>query len=327
VFKSKRIRALPEKKQKELAQIVSIILSHSPVPVHFIILFGSYARGKWADHVYTGKDGVTYSYQSDYDLLVLIDPCDAGKQSKVEHALDKALDDYFIGHHHPQDMLWKLLQKTPVSLLIHDIQYVNKRLSEQQYFFSDIKREGIILHDSQAHKLAPIKNKLHPKQRYQFAVEDFDYWFTSANHFYDDFTNNLLKHRHAQAAFLLHQATERLYHTLLLVYTHYKPRTHDLRKLKNQSHQLDERLVLIMPTIERDDKRLFDLLRRAYTEARYNKNYRINADDLRALQARVELLRDTTRQLCEEKIAELKAGAYPAALTSDPDQPNEPTPT
>ena len=109
-----------QKKQQELAQIVSIILDQSPVPIHFIILFGSYARGKWVDDVYVGKDGVTYSYQSDYDLLVLIDPCAANKQQMVEHSLDKALDDHFIGRHDRKDMLWKLLQKTPVSLLVHD---------------------------------------------------------------------------------------------------------------------------------------------------------------------------------------------------------------
>ena len=120
-----------------------------------------------------------------------------------------------------------------------------------------------------------------------------------------------MEQEYGLAAFQLHQATERLYHTLLLVHTHYKPRTHDLRKLKNQSHQLDERLLLVMPTIECNDKRLFDLLRRAYTEARYNKNYCITNDELLALQARVEQLRDTTQQLCNEKIAALKAKAYP----------------
>ena len=307
----KRIAQLPEKKQQELAQIVDIILEHSPMPIHFIILFGSYARGDWVEDVYVGDDGVTYSYQSDYDLLVLIDPCAANKQQLVEHKLSKALRDHFIGHHRPKDMLRKLLQKTPVSLLVHDIKYVNKRLSEQQYFFSDIKREGVVLHDSGVHKLAPIKNKLHAKQRYQLAVEDFEFWFGSANEFYIDAQYAFNRASNNNAAFLLHQTAERLYHALMLVYTHYKPRTHDLEKLKTQSHQLDKRLFLMLPLITPDDCRLFDLLRRAYTDARYNKTYHITRDDLIALQARVEALRDMTQTLCADKIAELKTKAYP----------------
>ncbi len=71
--RSKRILTLPERKQQEIHQTVDVLLSAAPVPVHFIILFGSYARGDWFDDCYVGDDGITYSYQSDYDLLVVVE--------------------------------------------------------------------------------------------------------------------------------------------------------------------------------------------------------------------------------------------------------------
>ncbi len=307
--RSKRILALPERKQQEIHQAIDVMLSASPVPVHFIILFGSYARGDWIEDCYVGDDSITYSYQSDYDFLVVIENCPLRKQQAVEIALNKALDTTF-SRPPGKETLWSLLRQTPLSLLVHDIQHVNKHLAERQYFFSDIKREGIVLYNSKGHKLARLK-PLGAKDRYHLAVEDFEYWFESASDFFSTYQFNSGRKKYSLAAFELHQATERLYSTLLLVYTHYKPRTHDLEKLKKHTNSLDNRLILMLPTITPEDKRLFELLKRAYTEARYNKDYRITHNELLTLQQHIEAFMTMTKQLCEEKITTLKHKAYP----------------
>ncbi|MHC4745449.1 MAG: hypothetical protein ACYS8Z_26340, partial [Planctomycetota bacterium] len=38
--------------------------------------------------------------------------------------------------------------KTPVSVIYHSVGQVNYRLKEGRYFFTDIKKEGILLYDS-----------------------------------------------------------------------------------------------------------------------------------------------------------------------------------
>ena len=47
----------------------------------------------------------------------------------------------------------------------------------------------------------------------------------------------------AHAAFLLHQAAERYFHAALLVFTGYKPQTHDLKKLADQTEPLHPALA------------------------------------------------------------------------------------
>jgi len=112
--RSKHILTLPERKQQEIRKAVEVILSSSPLPVHFIILFGSYARGDWVEDCYVGDDGVTYSYQSDYDLLVVIENCPLRKQQEVEIALNKALDDSFTRpQDQDKDVLFTMLRQTP----------------------------------------------------------------------------------------------------------------------------------------------------------------------------------------------------------------------
>ena len=51
-----------------------------------------------------------------------------------------------------------------------------------------------------------------------------------------------------------------------------------------------------------EEKRRFDLLKRAYVEARYNPKYKITAEELKYLARCVELLRDQTELSCETKM-------------------------
>lgn len=287
-------RSMPEDKQHALETAVALIRSEPKLPIHFIILFGSYARGDWVEDCYE-EDGRTYSYQSDFDLLVIVDPCPLNKQQVIEADLSHRLS---ANHKIP----------VSVNLLVHDIETVNRHFSQRQYFFSDIKREGKILYDSGQQKLAPLK-KLNAKDRHRYAVEDFEYWFESANSFLLDYKNALDRHDYPKAAFELHQATERLYNGVLLVFTHYKPKTHDLDVLRRMVNSLDPRFLKAFPLASEEQKRLFTLLRKAYIDARYKKDYQITEEELKTLEQQVLSLQQLGQKLCDEKIAALHIAA------------------
>ena len=63
---------------------------------------------------------------------------------------------------------------TPVSIIVHDIEYINHCLENAQYFFSDIKKQGIILYDSEQVTLTKAR-QLSNKERYRLAKDDFKY--------------------------------------------------------------------------------------------------------------------------------------------------------
>ena len=71
-------------------------------------------------------------------------------------------------------------------------------------------------------------------------------------------------------------------------------------------NKLDKQLRAVFPRQTAAEKHLFDLLRRAYVEARYDKNYRITAEELQYLAERVQLLRELTDKLCQQEIVRLK---------------------
>jgi predicted nucleotidyltransferase/HEPN domain-containing protein len=274
---------LPAHKQQELHDIVEQIREYYP-NVEMIILFGSYARGDWVEE--RADDGVHYQYQSDYDLCIV---------TEKEYTAMKIEQDGILRNNLRQ------VSRTPISIIAHDIEFMNRRLKKAQYFFTDIKQEGICLYDSGNFWLAEAR-ELTARERQKLAEEDFEYWFNSALDFYDGFKFYLSKNKNNIAAFELHQATERLYSAILLVFTRYKPNTHDLLQLSQMVNSQEPEFLKIFPQGTQEEKRRFELLRKAYVSARYKKSYSITAEELTWLAERVNKLKEVAKKLCEEKI-------------------------
>jgi hypothetical protein len=111
------------------------------------------------------------------------------------------------------------------------------------------------------------------------------------------------------AAFTLHQATERLYICYLLVRTHYFPRSHNIKFLRSLAEDNEPRLIEAWPRSTKLERRRFELLKRAYVEARYSANYEIGSDDLDALMQSVCSLRELVEQLSRERLETLEKAA------------------
>lgn len=269
---------LPVDKQDQLRRAVQIICDM--VKPDILILFGSYARGDWVEDM--GPDGVNYRYQSDFDLLAVV---------RNEHIADKI---------NRKDSLWGRLHreiKTPVSLIAEDIHFINNRLEHGQYFFADIQQQGIVLFDS-GHLQLSQPRELNPTERLRLAEDDFGYWLNGANDFYTMFKAALERDLLNIAAFNLHQVTERLYTTILLVFTHYKPSTHDLKKLGQLAASIAPEVLVVFPQATVEEKHCVSLLRKAYVDARYKREYRISAEELAWLEQRVVHLKAVVERLC-----------------------------
>src|SRR3989338_7276196 len=167
------ISHLPKNKQSELKKIVSTICDLAKVEM--IILFGSYARGAYreAQDVIPNKPG--FRRISDYDILVITEK----KNQSLWHKISSKCQ--------------KLKLSAPVKKVeAHDIEMLNIKLAEGQYFFSDIKKEGIMLYDSKRFTLAK-KRKLKPQEKRRIAKDYFARWFKTAEMFFEDFYDCLRK--------------------------------------------------------------------------------------------------------------------------------------
>ncbi|UZK67786.1 nucleotidyltransferase domain-containing protein [Sphingomonas sp. M1-B02] len=290
---------LPAAKRHELAAIVRILfaefedaLAGRNAPhrkagrILKIILFGSYARGDWVADPVGG-------YYSDYDLLVVVNH---DELADVTEYWAQA-DDHLLRE---QTVTGKL--RTPVNFIVHSLSDVNAQLKRGRPFFVDIVRDGIALYEAPDHPFEQAK-PLSPEAALAEARGYFDEWLPTANNYLALGQQARDQSMRKEAVFLLHQAAERYYHCTSLVVTLYSPKSHKLNFLRSQAERLVPKLIEAWPRDTRFSQRSFELLRRAYVDARYSPHYRVADEELAWLTERVSILSELVRLTCEARLS------------------------
>jgi uncharacterized protein len=293
---------LPEHKQEELARVVEILfaelqdaLAESSTEwkksgrILKIILFGSYARGNWVDEPLTMK-----GYRSDFDLLVIVNNNKLADFAYWYKAKDRLERDRAI--------------KTPTSFIVHSRRFVNTALRQGQYFFTDIRREGIVLYELDDEPLAEPKPQS-LADAFKSAREHFQNRFPFASYELKLFATALNDGQLNHAAFQLHQAIEHAYAALLLVLTNYSPPSHKLSFLRSMAEDQDRRLFEAWPREQQRHRSWFNTLNEAYVKARYSKHYIISEEALVWLGERTAELHKCAEQICLEHLARMKEAA------------------
>jgi Predicted nucleotidyltransferases len=296
---------LPPRQQGELERITRVLMEEFARSIERatmewkrngkilrIVLFGSYARGDWVDEPENG-------YQSDFDLLIIVSHPDL--TDIADHwyvAEDRILRDPAIGR--------------TVNIIVHTMQDVNQALRRGEYFWVDIIRDGIALYELPNHPLAApqpmtandaLEMAESYFQRQSASVANWLKLAALANQepMGQDWRNKI--------AFNLHQAVETMYACFLLTTTFYFPRSHNIKFLRSLAEDKEERLIAAWPRDSKIDRRRFELLKRAYVEARYAPSYEISAEDLAALAEAANRLREIVETLCTERIEGLRSKA------------------
>ncbi|MBO9547371.1 HEPN domain-containing protein [Caulobacter sp.] len=296
---------LPSAKRRELEFVVETLragfaraIAHRTMPrfrsgkLLKIILFGSFARGDWVEDP-KGR------YFSDYDILVVVNHNDLTDLEEFWDKADRTLLEALASGEH---------LRTQPNFIVHSLDDVNEKLRLGRHFFTDILRDGITLYeDGDAPFVAP--QALSPQDAYSETKGYADEWSRGSATFLRGAKFYRSEGSPKEAAFSLHQAAEKAYHGLILTLTLYSAKTHRLNLLRDRAEALDGRLIGIWPRGNKFERQGFDLIRRAYVEARYSSHYEISDEHLAWLEERVALLQDTVGLIARERIETLRRAA------------------
>lgn len=281
---------LPEPKQEQILLLVDLIKQISPAKV---LLYGSHARGDWQQD-WSVENNSVQDFNSDYDFLVVLKNGNDIKEMSLSEKLNNLLR-----------------SRAPVNALVHSIDQVNHSLEFGHYFFVDIINEGILLYDTGEVEFAKPKELTKDEKR-QRANDYFDYWFSLSIDFLDTAELNFIKAKEKGkrlnfATYNLFQAAEGLYSTILLVHLGYKPRTHNLDKLRSLSKNISKEFDSIFPrsSQNKEDGGLFELLKSSYIGAKYKMDFKISEDELAALLRKIRVMSDIVQKSCLSKINSL----------------------
>lgn len=286
------ISFLPKYARDDLREIKQKILESLP-QCEMIILFGSYARGTFVPYDERQEFGILTSFISDYDILVLTSHVDLREAGRILDTIDQTY------YKRPSNQV-------PIQFINDSIEKFQEDLRMGRYFYTDIKNEGIVLYSSKKHQIPRCK-----KLNYQEIAGEAEVYFKEKVQRADSFLH-LAKCAYKQrdykmVSFQLHQAAENYFYALRLVFTLKNNKQHNLAKLWKSVWGYSEELHNLFNLGDAEEKRLFELLKNAYIEARYNPNFLVTRKDTDFLFPKVEKLKEMTYDICHKRIEWYKA--------------------
>jgi len=238
-----------------------------------IVLFGSLATGEW-------------TWKSDIDLLIVADADELDIRNAISASGIK-----------------KKVSRI-ISPVVVSPEQLNDKLEIRHYFFDDIVKQGKLLYNTGHFSLAEMR-ELEPEEYVILVRDDFAYWREEAEVFFGNYKFNFQNKHYRFAAFNLHQVTESSCVMVELVYSRYRSQTHDIDELMEKAIHFVHEAATIFPQDNEFQKQAYKRLYKAYIAARYDKEYKIEEDEVKYLGERVKLLLDLAIRSCEDKIQQI----------------------
>ena len=93
------------------------------------------------------------------------------RSPSAQGVLENLIKDEFLQIGESEKKIRKALRNVnlPIQLLVEQIEVINFRLEDKQYFFADVKREGIELYNSGKHTLSDLPKEISPTVRREYA--------------------------------------------------------------------------------------------------------------------------------------------------------------
>lgn len=255
------------------------------------------------------------------DLIHYMPPCPSrpGHRDKED-----ALLLIIVSHRALADMsaFWKEVEdrlsqdptiRKNVICLVHPMNAASQHIEERTSLLNTIVRDGHNLLSfascSSAKNISYLNaSESQPAESAHATIqEDYSLWKTSASQsiFLAQVSLKQGSGWESRSAFLLHQASENAYRMFFSTVTAYTPATHQLRRMRHLARAIDSRLEEAWNLQASEEEHYFDLLCRAYIEARYSLTYRTSEAALRWQADRVARLIEIADALCLERLDEL----------------------
>lgn len=103
---------------------------------------------------------------------------------------------------------------------------------------------------------------------------------------------------------MLHQTCENFYLSIILTYTLYSPKEHNLNNMSGMARAFSLEISKPFPKDTEEEIRLFQLLVNSYIQSRYNPHFVVTQADIEKLLPKVRLLGEIIGKCCETRIKE-----------------------
>jgi uncharacterized protein len=240
-------------------------------PVQWLYLLGLTSAYRRTETLFSVRSA-TRKEVTHYYLLVLIEKVDDHSLNSVQDKIEGALQHYL-----------------PVTAIVFSNEQFAKWLLEGHRFAAAVFERGFQLYqkdDSPMPCPATINGEALKKESEQL----FTQTKIKVAEFLAGAELYTIRVQFKLAAFMLHQAVEQVLRAMLILHTGLRINTHSIDRLVRCCTMFCFELPDIFPRGNEKEKRVFQLLQKAYIDTRYGTDYSIKLEDLTTLTSKAKKL-------------------------------------
>ncbi|WP_295795920.1 HEPN domain-containing protein [Mucilaginibacter sp.] len=267
---------------RELEEIITPLVSQ--YQTEYILCFGCLNDTKSAASCFIEE--IKQSNTHYFLLMVTTEP------TRIEHEVQDYVNNHF--------------EQAAITIIAHGLETVTNAVSQGNRFFNVVCREGMQLYTASGLRLNLGYPNLNPATTLATAEKHFYHRYQMALGFMEAPGDCFEKAYYDNTVFMLHQAVEQACITMIGVFMAYRSDKHNLTRLLNLCLCFSGEPAAIFPRKTGEDQRLFQLLLKSYSEARYRDEYNVSSQDADILCTQVRALITLTEELCIDQINDLR---------------------
>lgn len=207
--------------------------------------------------------------------------------------------------HEVQDFVNANFSGGSITILAHGKDTISHAISQGNRFFIAVFRDGFQLYAANGLRIMMDYPNMNPATTLTSAEEHFFHRIPLAEGFLKGAHECLANQHYNICTFMLHQVVEQCCIVLIRVHMAYRSDFHNLQRLLNLCRCFSDQPYKMLLSGNPVDSRLFDILIKSYSQARYASTFFVDKNDAGALYDRVSSFVQLTKSVCIVKMEEL----------------------
>lgn len=205
-----------------------------------------------------------------------------------------------------QDFINSHFEKAEVTIIVHNVETIQKSVKQGNRFYNAVFRDGMQLYSASGILIPMELSNLNPITTLSQAEKVFDHRYWMAVSFMEAGELCYENAQYGNCVFMFHQAVEQACISIIRVYMAYRSDIHNLARLLNFCQCCIHEPRELFPKDNDEDKRLFNILVKSYSDARYDDGFTVSDHDAEQLSERVSNFLKLVKELCDRKIIEYR---------------------
>lgn len=232
-------------------------------------------------------------------------------RSCFTEAIDNCKQDYFLLlvmeetiriEHEIQDFTNAHFKNGVVTVLAHGKKTVLESLEAGNMFFTSIYQRGTLLYSSDVIMATDVSTPYSATNSFVDEESHLDQRLSLIEGFLSGARECLCKEQYNACLFMLHQAVEQCCLALIRIHLGYRSDIHNLRRLLQLCCCFSPEPMKVFISRAKEDDRLFNILAKNYSKARYADGFLADKKDVQLLYHRIDLFFELTKSMCNKKV-------------------------